>query len=163
MPHRPAKKTPFRIAAIALAALAAGCVSGQPTTVSPAGGALTVDQLNAALPGNSVVATLASGGSYCAYHSTETRPGGSMMLTGIEYEGDSSAPYRGLYRVEPQPNATNPASDPGFVCYSFPDAGQFAECRMVRATGPQVAILTRSGQPYATGEIRAGDACGAAL
>jgi hypothetical protein len=148
----------WRTSGILAAALAAGCVTGQPTTVSPASGGMTVDQLSAMLAGSSFIATRTNGSSYCAYHSPETRPGGSMMLTGTE----SGAAYRGLWRVEPQPNADDP-NDPGFVCYSFPDSGVFADCHIVRVTGPQVAVLTRSGQPYAAGELRPGDACGGAL
>lgn len=140
--------------------LLVGCVGGQPATSGgPGAGAMTVDQLSAALTGNSVVATLAGGGSYCAFHSTQAQSSGSLLVTGIDYEGDSAAPYRGLYRVEPQPNAGPGA--PGFVCYSYPDAGVFAECRMLRTTGSQVAVLDRNGQTYAIGQIQPGDACNA--
>jgi len=153
MPDRLTLKPMFRLAAVALAALAVGCVTGQPTTTRPAGGALSVDQLN-----GSLVATRAHGsGTYCAFHSNEAQPSNSLMLYGTE----GSQSVRGLYRIESQPNAANPATDPGFVCYSYPDAGVFADCRMVRVTGAEVAILSRSGQPYATGQITPGNACGA--
>ena len=158
MPDRLTLKPMFRLAAVALAALAVGCVTGQPTTTRPAGGALSVDQLNGSLVGSSVVATRADGsGTYCAFHSNEAQPSNSLMLYGTE----GSQSVRGLYRIESQPNAANPATDPGFVCYSYPDAGVFADCRMVRVTGAEVAILSRSGQPYATGQITPGNACGA--
>jgi hypothetical protein len=145
-----------KTAVLGLAAAVAACVTGQPTTVRPASGALTVAQLSATLPGQSLVMTRVDGsGGYCAWHSLEARPGGSRVLTGT----DGGSPYRGLWRIEPQPNAESPA-DPGFVCYSFPDAGVFAECRMLQVGETGVTVLDRYGRPYATGALQPGDACG---
>ena len=142
--------------ALMAAGLLAGCVASQQSRTDTTGSAMSIAALDAALVGNSIVATRVDGsGSYCAYHATETRPGGSMLLHGV----DNGQNYRGLYRVEVRPNADNPG-DPAFVCYSYPDTGVFADCKMVRATGSQVAILQRAGEIFATGEIRPGDACG---
>lgn len=145
----------FAICVLA-AGLLAGCVSASRPQAGPGEAALSVQALHAALVGNSIVATRVDGsGSYCAYHAPESRPGGSMLLHGV----DAGQGFRGLYRVEARPTAADPGN-PAFVCYSYPDSGVFADCRMVRSTGSQVAILHRDGDLYATGEILPGDQCG---
>lgn len=146
------------VGVVMAAGLLTGCVANQRPQSDSAESAMSVAALGAALVGNSIVATRVDGrGSYCAYHATEIRPGGSLLLRGI----DNGQSFRGLYRVEARPNADG-AEEPAFVCYSYPDSGVFADCKMVRATGSQITILQRAGEIFATGEIKPGDACGQA-
>ncbi|MEZ5670782.1 MAG: hypothetical protein R3F55_25785 [Alphaproteobacteria bacterium] len=145
--------------AAVLAAGVGACVPAQ-QGAAPAGGRLGVATLNQTLTGNTLVASRAGGGGdYCAFHSTEAVLSGSLIVRGT----DRGQPYRGTWRVEAQPDVRDSAAAgaAGFVCYSFPDAGVFAECRMLRTdAGGGVTVLDRAGHVYASGRIVAGDACG---
>jgi hypothetical protein len=125
---------------------------------------LSITQIEALLVGSTLEGTTADGRSLCVFHSTETRTSNSMIVRGTQ----SGGPFHGFYRVEPPSGNADPATDPGVVCYSYPDAGVFADCRSVRQSGAvggggiAVALYDRDGALAATGTVRPGDSCGVA-
>ena len=152
----------------AVAVSLAGCQSGSPgagSGIGAPGVPMTIPQIETLLVGNSLETTTTDGRTSCAFHSTETHNSNSMIVVQTVIGGAQ----QGFYRVERPNGAADAYSDPGLICYSFPDAGVFADCRSVRQSGSiapgvtSVALYDRDGALRATGTVRAGDTCGPAL